>query len=260
MDMFLFLLAKLVGGLIRIDSWLIMALAGIVLSLIFDRRRTALWLSGLTLATLLLLAVFPLGEMLLRPVERGFPSNPPIMQADGIIVLGGAEDVAATLFWGQTQLNEASERYTEALALARRFPNARILISGGSGAVRDAWGAERSEASIAEGFFRAQGIQQSRLLMEDRSRNTIENACMSFELVHPSAGEVWVLVTSAFHMSRAVRSFEAAGWRGLVPYPVDYRTARFSDGIGWNLVHNIQVLDVALKEGAGALAYYLIGR
>ena len=260
METFLFILAKLVGGLIRIDNWLIIALAGTMLALIFDRRRIALWLSGFTLVALFLLAVFPLGELLLRPIERGFPVDPEIKQADGIIVLGGAEDVATTLFWRQTQLNQAAERYTEALALARRFPDAQILIAGGSGAVRDAWGADRSEASIAEGFFRAQGIKQSRLLMEGQSRNTMENARMSFEMVHPTSDEVWVLVTSAFHMSRAMRSFEEAGWRGLVPYPVDYRTARFFDGIGWDLVHNIQVLNLALKEEVGQLAYYLMGR
>jgi len=69
-----------------------------------------------------------------------------------------------------------------------------------------------------------------------------------------------VLVTSAFHMPRAMRSFEMVGWTGLVSWPVDYRTSSFADGIGWDLTHNLKVLSTAIREQVGQIAYRLSGR
>jgi len=109
-------------------------------------------------------------------------------------------------------------------------------------------------------FFVAQGIAPGRLLLESRSRNTAENARLSLALANPTPGDTWILVTSAFHMSRAMRSFESTGWSGLVAWPVDYRTSRFADGIGWDLTHNLQVLNTAIRESVGQLAYRLTGR
>ncbi len=61
-------------------------------------------------------------------------------------------------------------------------------------------------------------------------------------------------------MPRAMRSFNAAGWTGLVPLPVDYRTSSFTDRIGWNLTRNLQVLATAIREQVGQIAYLLSGR
>ena len=113
---------------------------------------------------------------------------------------------------------------------------------------------------MAGRFFRDQGIAPERLLLEGKSRNTAENARLSLALATPAAGETWVLVTSAFHMPRAMRSFEATGWTGLVPWPVDYRTSAFSDGIGWNLTGNLEVLNTAIREQVAQIAYRLTSR
>jgi uncharacterized SAM-binding protein YcdF (DUF218 family) len=206
------------------------------------------------------LAILPIGNLLLQPIERSYPANPPLSQVDGIIVLGGGEDASASAYWGQMQFNEGGDRFAAGIALARRFPDAQLLFTGGSGALRDVARAAVSEASIARRFFLDQGIDPDHLLLEGRSRNTAENASLSLALVNPSADETWVLITSAFHMARAMRSFEAAGWTGLVAWPVDYRTSRFTDDIGWDLTGNLQVLNTAIREQVGQLAYRLTGR
>ena len=260
MDTVFFIASKLIGALLRPDTWIIIALAIVVLAIIMQRRRLAIWLGSLTLVALATLAILPLGSLLLQPIERSYPANPPLSQVDGIIVLGGGEDARASAYWGQMQFNEGGDRFAAGLSLARQFPDAQLLFTGGSGALRDVAGATVSEASIAGRFFLDQGIDPDRLLLEGRSRNTTENASLSLVLANPSPDETWVLVTSAFHMPRAVRSFEAAGWTGLVAWPVDYRTSRFIDGIGWDLTRNLQVLNTAIREQVGQLAHGLTGR
>ena len=260
MDTAFFIASKLVGALLRPDTWIIIALASVVLALIMQRRRLALWVSGLTLFLLVALAILPLGNLLLQPIERTYPANPPLSQVDGIIVLGGGENARASAYWDQMQFNEGGDRFAAGIALARQFPDAQLLFTGGSGALRDLGGTAVSEASIAERFFLDQGIDPDRLLLEGRSRNTAENASLSLALANPIADETWVLVTSAFHIPRAMRSFEAAGWTGLVAWPVDYRTSRFTDDIGWDLTGNLQALNTAIREQVGQLAYKLTRR
>jgi uncharacterized SAM-binding protein YcdF (DUF218 family) len=260
MDTVFFIASKLIGALLRPDTWIVIALGLTVLALLTQRRCLALWASSVTLAALSALAILPLGDLILQPIERTYPTQPSLGRVDGIIVLGGGEDARASVYWNQMQLEEGGDRYTAALALARQFPEARVLFTGGSGALRDWAGASTSEADMAGQFFRGQGIAPDRLRLEGQSRNTAENARLSLALASPAAGETWVLVTSAFHMPRAMRSFEAAGWSGIVPWPVDYRTSSFADGIGWNLTRNLQVLNTAIREQVGQLAYRLTSR
>lgn len=260
MDAVFFIASKMIGAFLRPDTWIVIALAGIVIALILQRRRIAIWISSITLGLLVVLSALPLGDLLLQPIERRYPANPNLDAIDGIIVLGGGEDTRASAYWDQVQLNEGAERYTAALALARRFPEAQVLFTGGSGALRDVAGAATSEVSIAERFFLTQGIAPDRLLLEGQSRNTAENADLSLALADPSPDETWVLVTSAFHIPRAMRSFETAGWEGLVAWPVDYRTSGFGDGMGWDLTGNLSVLNTAIREHVGQLAYRLAGR
>jgi uncharacterized SAM-binding protein YcdF (DUF218 family) len=117
-----------------------------------------------------------------------------------------------------------------------------------------------SEAAVADKFFREQGLDPTRLILEGKSRNTAENASLSLLIANPQPGEKWVLVTSASHMPRAMRSFKAAGWPILIPYPVDYRSNSLSSGLGWNLLRNAQILNLAAKEYSGQLIYALAGR
>ena len=104
------------------------------------------------------------------------------------------------------------------------------------------------------------GLPPERMLFEDRSRNTSENARLGHALAAPGPGERWALVTSAFHMPRALRSFAAAGWEGVVPVPADFRSRAWADGMGWNFHRNLGLLNTALREAVGRLAYAATGR
>ena len=260
MDTIFFVAAKLIGALLRPDSWIIILLAALMLALITQRQRLAFYFASFMLVGLLALAILPIGNLVLQPIERSYPTNPSLSQVTGIIVLGGGENAEASTYWGQMQFNEGGDRFVAALSLARQFPDATLLFAGGSGALRGLAGAMISEAAIAEQFFLEQGISPDRLLLEARSRNTSENARLSWELAKPRIGDTWVLVTSAFHMPRAMRCFELAGWPNLVAWPVDYRTSHFIDDIRWDLTGHLQVLNTAIQSQVGQLAYRLTGR
>lgn len=258
MDTAVFILAKLAGLGLRPDVWLLLALALIVWWQWRGRPVAARRAGSGLLAAVLALGFVPLGDLALAPLEGRHPVRPGLSDIAGVIVLGGAEDARGTRLRDQVQLNAAAERFTEALALARAHPQARVVFTGGSGALRDALGGGLSGADVAARFFAEQGLERAEF--ERTSRNTTENARASAALIDPQPGEVWVLVTSAFHMPRAIQSFRAAGWPGIQPWPVDFRGRPWRDRLGWDLMGNLGRLEIALREYLGLLAYGLAGR
>jgi uncharacterized SAM-binding protein YcdF (DUF218 family) len=197
---------------------------------------------------------------LLAPLEAEYATLNIPEQVDGIVVLGGAESPRKTLRWNPPQLNDACERLIAAASLAITHPEARIVYTGGSGRLLDNVAGRAPLPPIAIDVLSSLGIDPERIIWEDQSRNTAENAQLSFDLVQPAPDETWVLSTSAFHMGRAIASFEATGWRNVVPYPVDHRTGSFTGGIGWDFLSNLEDLNNAINEWVGRLAYRLTGR
>lgn len=260
MDTVFFVLAKLVGATLKVETWLLLLALLVKWAAWRERRTLARGASGLLLLLLAGIGFFPVGDLLLKPLEAAPVTIEEGMRLDGIVVLGGGEDVAASMASGQALLGEGGDRHVAALALAHRYPEARILFAGGSGRLRDVNGATVSEAAIAERIYLAQGIASDRLLFESRSRNTAENARLARSLVSPQPGESWVLITSAFHMQRALQSFDAAGWSDVIAYPTDYRTRALADGLGWNFGRNLGLVNTALREWVGRFAYAATGR
>jgi uncharacterized SAM-binding protein YcdF (DUF218 family) len=207
----------------------------------------------------LLVTIFPVGGRLIENLENRFPANvsiPP--DIDGIIVLGGTINQYLTFARGQPALSEGGERLTEFVYLARRYPNAKLIFSGGSGALIDR---ELKEADAARMFFSRMGIAGDRIVYEGDSRNTYENAVFSRRIAGDTAKTGrWVLVTSALHMPRAMGVFRGAGWNVLA-YPVDYSTdgqGRFE--IGFQPISALSQLNRAMREWIGLFAYRILGR
>lgn len=259
MDTAFFIFSKIAGLCLQVETWLLIGLSLSILGGIAGLQRLAFWSSLLTLLTVLAIAIFPIGELILSPLEAEFPPPTSLSRIDGIVVLGGVEDTRATATWGQPQVNEAAERLTAATALAIQYPKARLVFSGGSGRLPASLLGAAPIPGVAVDLFTSLGINPNRIMWEATSRNTAENARFSLEAAAPAGGETWVLVTSAFHMGRALASFKAAGWPPLTPYPVDYRTGDLSAGIGWSFAHNLDILNIAIKEWVGRLAYKLGG-
>jgi uncharacterized SAM-binding protein YcdF (DUF218 family) len=219
-----------------------------------SRRRRGFRLVVAPLVLLLAIAALPVGQWLVMPLEARFPQPVLPARVDGNIVLGGAVEPVISRAHGQVALNDAAERLVESLTLARRYPEAKLLVTGGEAAILPRG---ESEADTMRAFFIEQGVDPARLLVEDRSRDTYENAVFSRDLVAPTREDVWILVTSAMHMPRAVGCFRRLDWE-VLPYPVDYR-AEAAPRPSFFLSEHLQLVDVAAKEWVGLVAYRLLG-
>jgi len=254
-----FALSKIVGFFaLPSNLFVVVGIAGLVLAHT-RHARLGRALAALALILLGLAGFSPLGKALIEPLEDRFPPWDQTRGTPaGIVVLGGAIDPLPAPTRGAPDINEAAERLTAIPALARRFPMARIVYSGGDGRLIRRSGAE---ATYAGELFESFGIAKDRLLLEDHSRNTVENALFSKELVAPEPGELWLLVTSAYHMPRAVGAFRRAGFE-VDAYPVDYRTSGPDDllvpfdeaSLG------LRRTDVAVREWIGLFVYWVTGR
>jgi uncharacterized SAM-binding protein YcdF (DUF218 family) len=208
---------------------------------------------------LLLVSLAPVGALLIEPLENRFPQPPADMPTPyGIIVLGGAIDAEASAARGQTILDEGAARLTEAAILARRFPDARLVYAGGSAAL---WNAHSTEAPQARTLLVALGVDASRIAIEDKSRNTDENARFAAALLHPQPDQTWLVVTSAYHMPRAMGLFAKAGF-SVRADPVDYRSLGGARDWRMNLepARGLRLFDLAVHEWIGLIAYRVSGR
>ena len=201
--------------------------------------------------------LFPIGHLALNPLERAYPPNPEIGAPTGITVLGGMEEIAPEHGDEIAQVNEAGERLIVTMELANRFPEAQIVFAGGKVALSPL---DEIEFSVGPDLLRRLGLTETGLIVEDRSRTTAENAVLARDKVGDQADGSWVLVTSAWHVPRALGTFCAAGWRNLPPYPVDFRGGSVVKAISWNLAGNLGELNFGVKEWIGLLAYRITGR
>ncbi len=180
-----------------------------------------------------------MGYWLLIPLEGRFPAwHSALPPPYGIIALGG----------------DSGHRLETLARLSEEFPQARLLYSG------------RGDAQAAAKEIAAAGLDTTRVILETGSRTTSENAEDSAQLVKPQPDQLWLLITSAAHMPRAIGCFRSAGFH-VVGYPVDFITrSEFGPpgfgGRGPATVgkRRLDQLDNAVKEWIGLTAYRIAGR
>ena len=234
-------------------------IGAIGLAMIWRGRSFGRWLVLACLAFFFLLIATPISQFILLPLEDRFPRPAAApMQVDGIVILGGAVDQNITEARGVPAINGAAERMTETVALALRYPNARIIFTGGQGSLVHGG---LTEADVARQVFDSLGLSGPRVIYETEARNTHQNAVLSRALAQPQPGEVWLLITSASHMPRSMGVFRQAGWPGIIAWPVNYRTghslaalydAPFPERLGQ--------FEWGFREWIGLIAYRLMGR
>jgi uncharacterized SAM-binding protein YcdF (DUF218 family) len=254
-----FFLSKTIGKMLLPTNFLIGV--GVIGMLLLATRWASLG-RKLMIFSVLLLAICgfsPLGNWLLYPLESRFPPWDAARGApDGIIILGGSIDASLSAAHGGAVVRSEADRIIAAAALARQYPNARILFTGGSANLISN---EAREADYAGALFESLGISKARLMTERHSRNTQENAEFSKAMAAPKSGERWLLVTSAFHMPRSVGLFRKAGFT-VEPYPVNWRVGGSSDLLAFSSVadEGLDRTEIALREWIGLIAYRASGK
>jgi uncharacterized SAM-binding protein YcdF (DUF218 family) len=244
----LFALSK-VGWLFAEPSRVLL-IAALAATALGRRGRAGLWAA---LAIVAAVAIIPVGGLALAQLEATFPPMPAPASVDGILVIGGAIDSKLFSRWPASGFNPAVARLYEAARLAKAYPNARLLDIGGP-----VYADRRPEADEAADVLVALGVPRERIKIERVSRNTYENAVNAAAIAHPKAGETWVLVTSAFHMPRAIGCFRVAGFSPLAD-PVDFRWLG-ENRIGFDVAGGLDDFDLAVHEAFGLVSYRWLGR
>lgn len=255
----MYLVSKVYGFLIQPPSLIfILTLAALAAGLLGWRRLQ--W--GVTALTALILFVSlytTTGALLTQVLEARFPRPQALAAAPScIVVLGGGFESAVSTGRRNAELNTAGDRFVEMMRLARRYPEAKIIVSGGDGHISAVYDDDTTIAlRLIDGF----DIDPGRIIAEPLSRNTFENAVNTAAILKREKLGPCLLVTSAFHMPRAVGMFRVAGV-SVIPWPVDYDTDGTS-GLALDFYEpmaNFNLTTTAVLEWSGLAGNYLAGR
>jgi uncharacterized SAM-binding protein YcdF (DUF218 family) len=251
-----FAVSKILQSLTRPGDLLLYILfAGVLLSWFSRTRRLGILFTSVAALGFAVVIIPTTGAKVTAPLERRFPRPASLpKRVDGIIVLGGAIEPYATLTRATPALNGDAERMTEFVRLAKIYPSARLVFSGGSGLLDADW--RYTEAKAASLFFEQQGLDVRRVTFEDTSRNTYENVQNSKALIRPRQGQVWLLVQSAIAVPRSVGLFSKAGWP-VIPIPVAYKS---DNDFNMHLSDDLAAVDRAAHEWTGLIVYRLTGK
>lgn len=248
---------KIVEAVILPPGLLLVLLAvGLVFGFL-KRTRVALWLTAAAFLVGYLLSVAPVSDLLLRPLEGRYPplklaaalSPPP----SAVVVLsGGIIPVSPEMKGEASPAPGYLMRLVYGASIARRL-GLPLIISGGkvSGAA-----AGESEAEAGESALFAYDLHPPRVILEEKSRDTWENAADVARENHPTRV---VLVTSAYHMPRAMYAFARHGIAAIAA-PTDYKVWRGGYSIASFLPEAGTLLSSAeaIKEWVGLLYYHLL--
>lgn len=258
MDELFFVVSKLAWAVLSPSNLIVLLMSLATVLLLINKISTAKWILLPTMLVSLTLLSYPVSDLLMAPLESRF-SKPEVLpeNIDGIIVLGGGEELKQSLSWDTAELGNGGDRYIAAAILAKHYPVVPVIFSGGSGLLR-LQGADK-EAHIATSLLMAVGIKQDRLLIESKSRNTYENF-LFMKLKLPKKDGRYLLITSAFHMPRSV-GIARKQQLNVIPYPVDYRSnSKELRQWDFNLFEHLQILEPAWREWIGLTVYYWTGK
>ena len=249
-----------IWSLVMPSSWLLFAIIYVFYCIQKGKIKQAKVVLIIWISLAMLISFVPIGDWLLAPLENTYPLQPNVKNPKAIVLLGGSEDVIQSQATGLLHLNWHGTRYITTINLAKTYPNAKIIVSGGVGHIRHE---SLTEASIAKDILLSAGIDEKRIILEDQSHTTIENALYTKRLLdslsEQSHGSV-ILVTSASHMPRAVGLFCSAGVTNIVPYPTSFIAKETIKRLTINLPVHLYELNFGAHEWVGLLINWFKGR
>ena len=212
-----------------------------------------------TLFLFFITGVLPTGPYLFYLLEKNYHNKINLPEnVNGILILSGATDPFLTKEYDQISLNGSAERLTESIELIKKYPKAKVFFAGGT--AESIQYPDLSHSYVAKKFYESLGINIQNIYFDNESRNTYENILFAKKKFDPNKNEKWVLVTSAFHLKRAISIGEKIGWE-LIPYATDYKLPKkFRLKISFNFFSNLGSFQHSSHEWIGIISYYLMGR
>jgi Uncharacterized conserved protein, COG1434 len=201
----MFFLKKLIAYFILPPGLLVIAFA--VLG-ILTKRKLAKFIAFSFALFVYLLSIEPIKDVLYKPLEEAYPV-PSKPEGDARVILGGGSYSTGIL------KEDSTKRLLMGFVLHKQT-NLPIILSGGAsiGAL--------PEAEVMKGLLLTLGVDKGKIYTDVNSKDTEENAQEVKKLCERLGCKKIILVTSAYHMRRAVLSFQRAGFE-VVPYPTDFK-------------------------------------
>ena len=247
----------------RLINWIILNQILIILLLmiyfmISKNKFIKFYFKVIITSYILFICFIPSGVFMLHSLEKSYIKDEmQINNIDGILVLSGRENIRLSDEYGQLYLGGSNHRITESLILQKRFPNAKLIFSGGSGNFFN----KNVSDVVANNFYKEFSINYENIIFESKSTNTYENFLYSEKIAIPNKDEKWLLVTSAFHMKRSIGIANKMGWK-FIPYPVDFKTSKnFVNEIkNISIIKNITSFQIASREILAMIVYAFMDR
>jgi len=227
--------------------------------IVLRRKKTGVALLFLSICFLWASSMPIVSSALIASLEQRFLPTPvsKSLKADAIVLLGGGS-AAADPPRVEVELNESSDRILHAARLFRARKAPMIIASGGS----IKWLATKTpEADTMNVLLKEWGVPAKAIIRESVSLNTYQNAVNTKRLLDKQGLKKVLLVTSAFHMPRALATFKKAGV-SAIPSPTDYWVVHRESHTLMDYLPDAGALGgttLAMKEYLGFLVYYMRG-
>ena len=195
---------------------------------------------------------FPIGNYLIKYLEKNYVQNKIINNVDAIVVLAGSENIINTSKLKKLDLHESAERLIAFVELANKFKDSKLIYLGGRPYINNK--NILSESEVAKIFFNNINFDSNRIIFLDSSRNTIENLQRLSDYNKNQKLKKILLITSAFHMNRSLLIANKLKLN-LIPYAVDFQS-NYGDNLEnkwqeFSVSNNLKKIDLAFRELIG---------
>ena len=213
----MFLLKKITGLLLSpLTVCITLLVSGLFLLLFTRRQKTGKFVVSVGVALLLFMSYDTLPDRALGTLEHKYPplkETGPISDVKWIVVLGGGHTTDPNLPVASRLSGESLSRLVEGVAILKRLPQSRMILSGGN--IFDHVPESKNMAELAIIL----GIGKNDIIEEPAGIDTEDQAILIKKIVEKDR---FILVTSAFHMPRSMALFQKQGMHPI-PAPAGHR-------------------------------------
>lgn len=246
----MFILSKLFSWFFLTTGIFVILLTISIILILKERKKAGIIILIITGIILYFLSITPATNIFMKPLEYHY-KFPVInkLNIDAIIILSGGSIGPTPDNNMKNTLSSQTFKRTYVGYKIWKNKNVPIVTTGGK-----LFGAIEPEAETIASLLIELGVKKNQILIENKSRNTIENAVFIKKIIHEKSFKNIALVTSAYHMKRSSYIFKKLKIN-IIPVPTDYRTIKRKFSIVYFMpnVGNLQDCFIAFHEHIGLI-------